>query len=134
MTLLPVVVFDDVELWTTARLRTLLAARPEAYAAGVFVGNKVPSVRRDRMVTVRDDGGPRLDVVRKAARIGVNVWGRTDQEVNDLARLVEALLWASPDGNPVSKVGVTSPLPVADDSGQPRRYLTAELTVRGRTA
>lgn len=134
MTILPVVLFDDVELWTTARLRALLAARSEPFADDVYVGIKVPNPRRERMVTVRDDGGPRLDVVRKAARIGVNVWATTDQEVNDLARLVEALLYAAPDGNPVSKVSVTSPLPVADESGQPRRYLTAELTLKGSNA
>lgn len=130
--MLPAVVFPDVELWATGWLRTALAARPEAYAANVFVGTAVPSTRRDRMVTIRRDGGPRLDATREAARLGVNVWGKTEQEASDLARLVRALLWAAPDGNPVCRVDeLAGPSPVADESGQPRRFLTFELTVRG---
>lgn len=128
--LLPVVVFPDLELWATGYLRTALAARTEPYAASVYVSNAVPDPRRDRMVTIRRDGGPRLDVVREAARIGVNVWGRTEQEASDLARLVAALLWAAPDGNPVCKVTQLSGVsPIAD--AQPRRYSTYELITRG---
>lgn len=133
--MLPVVVFPDVELWATGYLRSALASRPEPYAASVFVGTTVPSTRRDRMVTVRRDGGPRLDVAREAARLGVNVWGSTEQEASDLARLVRALLWAAPDGDPVCKVTeLSGPSPIADESGQPRRYATFELIVRGASA
>lgn len=140
MTMLPIIVFDDIELWATARLRTLLDARTEPYTDDVFVSNKMPRnattkkvERRDRMVLVRRDGGGRLDAVREAPRLGIQVWAITDQDANDLARLVAALLWASPDGNPVAKVTITGgPYPVADESGQPLRYITAELIARGR--
>lgn len=126
------VIFPDVELWATGYLRAALAARTEPYAAAVYVGTAVPSTRRDRMVTVRRDGGPRLDVIREAARLGVNVWGKTEQEVSDLARLVRALLWAAPDGKPVTKVTeLSGPSPIPDV--QPRRFLTFELVVRGST-
>jgi hypothetical protein len=135
------VVFPDVELWATGWLRSALTARAEPYAADVFVSNARPSAEAwtsahpsipypARMVTVRRDGGPRLDVVREAARLGVNVWGKTEQEASDLARLVRALLWSAPDGDPVCKVTETSgPSPIPDV--QPRRYMTFELVVRG---
>jgi hypothetical protein len=128
----PVVVFPDVELWACDHLRAALAGRPEPYAAGVHVSNVVPSPRTDRMVVVRRDGGPRLDHTRDLARLTVRVWGSSEQEATDLARLVAALLWAAPDGQPVIRVDQpTGPTPVADDSRQPLRLQTFDLIVRG---
>jgi hypothetical protein len=73
-----------------------------------------------------------LDPFREAARLTVRVWGGTEREATDLARLVAALLWVSPDGNPVLRVTQpTGTTPVADDSKQPLRLLAFELTVRG---
>lgn len=126
------VVFPDIELWATGYIRTALAGRPESYALNVHVSNETPRSRRDRMVIVRRDGGPRLDEVREAARLAVRVWGRTEQEATDLARLVRALIWVAPDGNPVLRVTeLSGPTPVADESKQPLRYMTFELTLRG---
>jgi len=127
-----VVVQPDVELWATRWLRAALAARGEPYAANVYVSNAVPAQRRDRMVLLRRDGGLRLDLLREAARLGVQVWATTDQDASDLARLVAALLWSAPDGQPVLKVTQpTGATPVADPSGQPLRYMTFEVTTRG---
>lgn len=124
------VVFPDVELWATGWLRNALATRAEPYAQDVLVGVVLPTTRRDRMVMFRRDGGPRLDATREAPRLGVNVWGGSEQEASDLARLVAALLWAAPDGNPVCKATqLAGPSPVADE--QPRRYMTFELVTRG---
>jgi len=132
MPLFPVVIFPDVELWATGYLRAALADRTEPYAASVLVSNEVPQTRRDRMVIVRRDGGPRLDVTREAARLSVRVWGPTEQVATDLARLVAALLWAAPTGSPVLRVQQqTGATPVADSSGQPLRFMSFEITVRG---
>jgi hypothetical protein len=128
----PIILFPDVELWASEYLRTALTGRGEPYAAGAYVSNAVPATRRPRMVIVRRDGGPRLDLIREAARLGVNVWAETDRDATDLARLVAALLWAAPDGNPVLRVTQNAgPTPVSDVSGKPIRYMTFELTVRG---
>lgn len=130
--MIPVVVQPDVELWATGYLRAALGDRGEAFASDVLVSNTVPVPRQPRMVVVRRDGGPRLDVVREAARLGVRVWAGSEQDATDLARLVAALLWAAPDGAPV--VRVTQPggiSPVADESKQPLRYMTFEITTRG---
>ena len=127
----PVIVFPDVELWAAGYLRSALAARPESFA-DAHVGISVPSPREDRMVIVRRDGGPRLDTTREAARLGVRVWATTDQEATDLARLVRALLWMSPDGDPVCRVtDLSGPSSVPDESGQPLRFFSMELVVRG---
>lgn len=126
------ILFPDVELVFTDYLRTALAGRPEAYASGVFVSNAVPNPRRDRMVIVRRDGGPRTSTTLEAARVAVRVWASTDRDANDLARLVRALLWAMPDGDPVTAVrDLSGPSAVPDASGQPLRFLTVEAVVRG---
>ena len=128
----PVVIFPDVELLLTGFLRQQLSGRAEPYAANVYVANAVPAERRDYMVIVRRDGGPRLDLAREIARVGITVWALKEQDATDLARLIAALVWASPDGAPILKAVQTSgPSPVVDASRVPQRYLTFELTVRG---
>ena len=132
MTLQPVgVVFPDVELWAATFLRDALLARAESYAAVDIVSNRVPTTRRNRMVIVRRDGG-NSDGLRDVARLSVQVWAMTEQDATDLARLVAALLWAAPDGDPVLMVRQQSgPTPIADTSGQPLRYLVFDIHTRG---
>ena len=132
---LPVIVFPDIELWATGAIRAALATRSESYTSSVYVGNKVPNPRRDRMVVIRRDGGPRLDLVREAARLGIRVWAKKEQDATDLARLVNGLLWASPDGQSVYKVTILSgPSWTTDESNEPVLYSTAELIVKGSPA
>jgi len=120
------IIFPDLELWATAYLRTQLAAY--GYPS-VFVSN-----RREAQATavwVRRDGGPQLDQVREAPRLGVNVFAPSEQAVINLARTVSALLVAAPDGAPVLKVTETlGPSPIADATG-PRRFMSFEVLVRG---
>jgi hypothetical protein len=96
-----------------------------------------PDVVVPRSVWVRRDGGSRLDVIRETARLAFNVYDATDptgKAVEDLAQLVRALIGACPDGRPVLAVSsVTAPMQIDDPNGQPRRYLTADLIVRGST-
>ena len=128
----PQIVFPDTELVLCALLRDALATRAEPYATEVYVGTTVPNPRRARMVTIRRDGGPRVDGVLEAAQVGVNVWAEDELAVNGLAQLVRALLWALPTGAPLCRVDdISGPVAIADDSDQPLRYLTFEITVRG---
>lgn len=130
MTLQPAaIIFPDAELWAIGRLRTALAARVESYTTGVKVSNAVPSNRPDRLVTVRRDGGSATGVL-DTARLGVNVWARTEQDAADLARLTAALLWSLPgDGVCVRMTQVAGPSPVPD--AQPRRFMSFEAALRG---
>lgn len=133
MTLQPVaVLFPDAELWAATFLREALAARTESYTADVFVSSSVPSPRRDRMVVVRRDGGPASGLFDHP-RLAVRTWATTEADATDLARLTAALLWAAPDGTPLTALTqVTGPTPVADESRQPLRYQMFELTMRGQ--
>lgn len=132
MTILPVVIFDDIEAWTVGKLDAALAARDESYAQDVTVATEVPEERTARMVIVRRDGGGR-GVVLEQPRLGVRVFAESEIEAGDLARLASALLWASPDGHPVSKVTITGgPYRVADPSTAALYYFTAELVSKGR--
>lgn len=119
------VIFPDVELTLTSYLRTALAAH--GYP-GTFVSNARGT--QAIAVWVRRDGGPVLDQIREAARVGVNVFAPTEQAVINLARTVSALMRAAADGAPIVRVTQpTGPTPIADST--PRRYMTFEVTVRG---
>lgn len=133
MTIIPAVIFDDIEAWAVGTLDAALAARSELYADSVTVATEVPDPRADRMVIIRRDGGSRLDAIREAPRLGINIWAPDEEQAGDLARLVAALLWASPDGDPVSKVTITGgPYRIAEQAPQANYYLTAELIAHGR--
>lgn len=132
--------FPDVELVLTAYLRSALAGRPESYAQDVYVSNRVPHPRRDRMVIIRRDGGSG-DGLFDAARVSFRVWagvplrtgghGPNEKAATDLSRLVNALLRAAPNGNPIVRVVPQSgPTPVPDDSEQSLRYSVADVYTR----
>lgn len=126
------IIYPDVELLLCDYLRTRLAARPEPYAAGVYVGITIPGTRRDRMVIPRRDGGTEGEM-RDQARLSFQIFAKSEQDANDLARLVLALLRAMPATVPaVIHVSVQSgPTVIPDESGQPMRYVVAEVHTRG---
>jgi hypothetical protein len=124
----PPVVFPNVEAWAVAYLTASLGARDEDYADATV--DIVPSSAA-RIVTVRDDGGPRGDVTRSAA-VAVNVWADTDADAADLVLLAVALLEQSPGNGPiVGYVSTAGPTRVPEESGRPHWFATVDLTVRG---
>lgn len=127
----PALASPDVNLWFTTWLRTQLAARTESVTANVFVSDETPNPRRDRMVIVRRDGGIRRDFVLEDPSVGVNVWAKTKKDCSDLAHLVQALMVSAEAEGPIVRVrSVFGPSTIPDDSGQPRRYMTFDVTVR----
>lgn len=129
MTLITPVAYPIIEQVLPAALRAALAGRPETYAQNVYVGKKVPDPRRDRMVLFRRDGGGSGDWTDHP-RLGINVYGATDAEADNLARLVVALL-PTLVGPQIDYVTVLSgPVDVTDKSEQPQRYITAEAATR----
>lgn len=127
----PALVFPDIEQVLTAGIRAALTGRTEAHAQNVYVSNKTPNPRRDRMVIVRRDGGP-VTATRDQPRVGINVWATSEQHATALAALVVAILRSLPDGAPILAVPyISGASPVADESEQPLRYFTAELHTRG---
>lgn len=136
MTGAPLILPPDTEAYLIGYLSAALAGRVEPYCQSVAVSrDRDESPIRARSVTVRDDGGPQIDATRWLRRVGVNVLATSEAEAKDLANMVTALIVACPDGRPCVKARQTSgPYAVPDASGQPLRYLTAELTVRGTAA
>lgn len=129
---LPAIAPPDVILWATTYFRAALNARPEPVADTAFVSDEIPNPRRPAMVVIESDGGPRLDYVRSAVRLRFQVWGATKKDATDLALILYALVAACPTGSPVCAVTeLAGPWRVADESDQPKMFLTAELIVRG---
>jgi len=129
---LPAIAPPDIILWATGYFRAALAARPEAVATTAFVSDEIPNPRRPAMVVIESDGGPRLDYVRSAQRLRFQVWGATKKDATDLALILYALVAACPNGTPVCAVSaLAGPWRVADESDQPKMFLTCELIVRG---
>lgn len=128
----PPLIFPDMSLWAVTYLRAALAARAESFASGVTVLTKVPNTIPTRLVTIRDDGGPRGADVTKTSALGVNVWAANDADCTDLANLIAGLFEAAVANGPVvGHLGSSGPYPVPDESAKPRLYLTVDLVIRG---
>lgn len=137
----PPVLFPDVLDWACTFVRTELAARSETYTANVTVSDHFPTgatgdtvPASGRVVTIRDDGGPRDPAVTRTSTLGINVWAKKIQEAKALALMVAAVLETAPgDGAVVAHRGATGPLLVQDpaDMGRPHFYLSVDLGVRG---
>lgn len=129
-----IIVTPDVDTWAYLYLVGQLSQRSESYAdATVAVRAPKPNQSIARYIWVRRDGGPRISRVLDVPLLAVNVICEKDSDCADLSALVAGLLLAAADGDPVTSVRqVLGPSPVDDPSGRPRRYMTFELTVRGR--
>lgn len=127
----PAVIFPDVKAWATGYVRAALALRAESFASSVTVASRVPDPRPARLVTIRDDGGAR-SAVTKTVSLGVNVWAANEKDCGDLAALVVAILEASAGaGSVVAHSSTSGPVEVVESSGQPHRYASVDLVVRG---
>lgn len=123
------VIPPDAELWWAGYLRAFLTARPESYAAGVWVGKNKPTDNKPRIVAVRRDGGAVEGVVDNP-RLAFRVWATKDQEASDLARLlVAAIKAAQGQGLVIGIVNVFGPSPIPDSS-QPQYLVNAEVRHR----
>jgi hypothetical protein len=86
-----------------------------------------------KIVTVRSDGGPKLDYVRQFIRIGINVYADTYADASELAYFVDAL-GEQLCGEQIKMVTtILSPTRVPEDSEQEHRYLTWEIITKGST-
>lgn len=127
-----IIVQPDVELIMTRIIRDFLDDRVEDYAQDVDVDRRTPNPIIRRLVTVRSDGGPRIDLTRWQVRAGFNVYADTDQNAADLARLVSAGVWAAAEeGIPLRKViRPTTPVRIPEPDDHPHLYWSAELIIR----
>lgn len=123
-----------------AGLKTFLAGRAEAYASDVRFGTKLPVTKQNRMVTVRDDGGPTVETLERR-QLGFNVWAESGVNAELLARLLMGGLRTLPNGNPITAVDdMSGPFEVTDEQTDlvvvgsttlSHMFFTARVSVRG---
>lgn len=129
----PAVLFPDAKAWAITYLKAELLARPvgDTYADNVTVLDRAPETIPTRLVTIRNDSGPRREVT-KTCSLGVNVWAESVEVCTDLANLVVAILEASPGNGPVTAHRNTSgPYEVPEESTKPHQYASVDLDFRG---
>lgn len=131
------VIFPDPEKSIVSGLVALLDGRAEPIASEVYVATKMPPASLlpypSKIVTVRSDGGPKLDEVRQFIRIGINIYADTYADASELAYFVDAL-GEELCGEEIKMVRtVLSPTRVPEDSEQEHRYLTWEIITKGST-
>lgn len=104
--------------------------------AGLYIGTTVPNPVLTRMVTVRRDGGPRVDQVQEVARLGVNVWAESEYALlngtDGLAQLVRAHLLGAAGSGAISGVDeISGPSVIPEASEQAHVYMTFEVVASG---
>lgn len=124
-------VFPDVELWACESLREQLEIRPEAWAHGMLIDIRVPSVRPDRFVVVQADPGPAA-TLKAQVNLRVRNWAPTEHEAAETAAMLRALVHAAADGRGgISRLpGGGLPAWLTDESDQPARVQWIPLLVR----
>lgn len=131
------VIFPDVEKILVAGLKASLDSREEAFTDSVYVSTKKPGPKTTpyptKIITIRSDGGPQLDDVRKLERIGINVYANNYADASDLSRMVAALVRGL-TGEYIKFVEIIlSPVRVDEESQEEVRYMTLEVTTKGTT-
>lgn len=132
------ILWSDIEAEFIGYMGPALSSRPEAYADGVAVRNRVPNESATqpwptsgRLIVVRDDGGPTKWWGQAVARLGVRVWAADEGETSDLANLMVALIGGWRD-EVVRWSSTTRPYDVTEQSGRPCMYFTSDLLIRGQ--
>lgn len=132
----------DVEFPVTdgviaATMRDGFAGSARAYASGVTVQKELPATKTRRMVTVRNDGGPSVDV-RSRRRYGVNVFADSSVDAERLANYGMFLLRRVPG---IATSEFSGPYEIDDDppysvggKNLTHFYFTFTALVRGQNA
>lgn len=111
-------------------LRAQFAGRAEPFLSGIYVGRMVPSPRRDRIITVANRGGVTVNAVVQRSVVDVNLWAKTEDEADDLAALVAALLDGASSPVLMDVRVQTTAQTLSPDDGQARRYIRLAVTHR----
>jgi hypothetical protein len=133
------VIHDDIELFLVSWYRAALAARTEAYAAGVEVDRVEFEPLPRRLVVIRDDGGVHTSLVTDERMLGISALAgtrETPKDALDLARLLRALAHTIPSPDPANPVAAvlrsTAPVLILEQQERARAYFTLTLSVVGR--
>ncbi|GAA3947870.1 hypothetical protein [Microbacterium soli] len=135
----PIVAYDDLELFLCSWYRSRILTRPEPVCTGVQVDRVEFEPLPEKLIVIRDDGGPETSVLTGERSVGVSVLAGTRENpypAKELARIAYALRSQIPStdpGNPVSAVlDSTAPVMVPEAQERARVYFTLTLAVAGR--
>jgi hypothetical protein len=135
--MMPAVVFPDTEKVLVSVIKSAIDSRLETYTSDVFVATKKPAPDKKpyprRIITVRSDGGNKLDWVRRFERVAITVWADDYSDASNLIRLVEALS-VTFTGEDIKSCTVNlSPIRIDEAGPQECRYMTLEIITKGKT-
>lgn len=136
----PDIVFEPTDATVQAQIRE--AAEEADLGEGLHVGPARPEPMSRRVITVRNDGGPRDRSVDRA--YGINVWAESRDVAFDLAEVAQRRLRLAGRTTFAMTRGFTDPVEVPDEipdtaevDGQTvtlaHVYFTFVLRTRGRT-
>ena len=129
------VIFPDVEKVLVAGIKVALSTRTESYAQNVVVSTIKPapdvSPYPSRIITIRSDGGPQLDYVRRQERVAITIWANTYSDASDLSRLIEALVRQMTSESIKLVETVLSPVRLDEAGQQECRYMTIQVISKG---
>lgn len=130
------VLYGSIAADSIPKLQSILDSRPEPYASGVAVANKVLPKKR-RMVTVNSGPGTGSFDMLDDTTLRINVYADDEADAEDLANLVRAIVEASAplgiiDGDPIVRAKVSAgPVEVPNDTDLFQWYMVANVTRRG---
>jgi hypothetical protein len=140
--MIPEVLFPIVTGAVVQGLKAGLTARAESYTEDVQVRPELPPKgrRTERMVIVRDDGGPQVGFVQQHG-FGFNAYAEDADTAEKIARMCMALLPTLANGSPIVRVGnLSGPFRIRDESTEKvivgdvtlaQFYFTAQVWSRG---
>lgn len=135
----PLVVHDDLELFLTSWYRSRILARPEPVCTGVSVDRVEYEPLPEKLIVIRDDGGPETSILTGARSVGVTILAGSKanpKDAKDLARIAYALRSQIPSTDPANPVSAvldsTAPVMVPEAQERARVYFTLNLAVAGR--
>jgi len=133
-----IVVFGDARSETVAALKSGLATATQPYAAGVTVGERIPSLRSADdpqlpYVLVAVDGTPGVKYPIVAySTVRVVVWHTNPDRANDLAQLCQGVLCSSSGDRLAHCAPATGPIPAVDPDGDiDMSWFTVTASMRG---
>jgi hypothetical protein len=135
--MMPAVIFPDTEKVLVAIIKSAIESRLETYTSDVLVATKKPAPDKKpyprRVITIRSDGGNKLDWVRRFERVAITVWADDYTDASNLISLIEALS-VTFTGEDIKSCTVNlSPIRIEEAGPQECRYMTLEIITKGKT-
>lgn len=85
-------------------------------------------------IAIRSDGGTQTLPWTSTSTLGINLWAPTEKAVQDLALEVKSWIEYATSHHLCQEATCTMPVEAGDSSGDPNRYMSAQITLSQRLA